>query len=221
MAAKKAVAKKSTTVGKTPARKSTAKKSTAKKSTTKKTTARKTTAKKATAVPRDTTAHDLSAALRNDEVPTDPRVLADFGFDRCFSGPDRAHLSMVYAALMIDLGVRPNELNKWLLAADGDGDGASVSSDNVSNSSSSTGGRRGLKRVGDRIRARFAARADRLRPGPHLAWFRDHQYVWDDADASGRARARAAARRMVKENIASLRKKVKKGERDEVFDWWS
>ncbi|KAK1995013.1 hypothetical protein LX36DRAFT_526670, partial [Colletotrichum falcatum] len=52
---------------------------------------------------RDTTAHALSAALRNDEIPTDPRVLADFGFDRCFSGPDRAHLSMVYAALMIEL----------------------------------------------------------------------------------------------------------------------
>ncbi|KAK2054651.1 hypothetical protein LY76DRAFT_465442, partial [Colletotrichum caudatum] len=52
---------------------------------------------------RNTTAHALSAALRNGEVPTDPRVLADFGFDRCFSGPDRAHLSMVYAAVMIDL----------------------------------------------------------------------------------------------------------------------
>ncbi|KAK1975451.1 hypothetical protein LZ30DRAFT_560595, partial [Colletotrichum cereale] len=52
---------------------------------------------------RNTTAHALSAALRNGEVPTDPGVLADFGFDRCFCGPDRAHLSKVYAALMIEL----------------------------------------------------------------------------------------------------------------------
>ncbi|CCF40124.1 hypothetical protein CH063_10779, partial [Colletotrichum higginsianum] len=52
---------------------------------------------------RNTTAHTLSADLRNGEVPTDPAVLADFGFDECFSAPDRARLSMVYHLLMVDL----------------------------------------------------------------------------------------------------------------------
>ncbi|KAK2029216.1 hypothetical protein LX32DRAFT_682670 [Colletotrichum zoysiae] len=227
MAARKPVAKPKT------ARKTVAKTTKAAKAAPKKNTAKTAKAKKNTAPPRaataaaaaaaapakDTTAHALSAALRSGEVPTDPSVLADFGFDRCFSGPDRAHLSMVYAALMIDLEVRPNELNKWL-AGDGRGGGGGG------------GGGGGLKRVGDRIRARFAAAAaaaDKpgggggrtLRPGPHLAWFRDHRYVWDDDDAAGRAKARAAAARMVKKKLAALRNKVKKGDRDEVFDWWS
>ncbi|KAK1585411.1 uncharacterized protein LY79DRAFT_671017 [Colletotrichum navitas] len=207
MAARKTVPK-ATTARKTVPQTKTARKTVPKPAGTKNPVAKRTTTARNTPA-RRTAAHALSAALRNDEVPTDPRVLAAFGFDRCFSGPDRAHLSMVYAALMVDLGVRPHELNKWLAGAgDGDGDGRGE-------------GEVGLKHVGERIRARFAAaKPGRLRPGPHLAWFRDHQYVWDD-DAPGRAKAEAAARRMINKNLAALRKKVKKGERDEVFDWWS
>ncbi|GKT47725.1 uncharacterized protein ColSpa_07906 [Colletotrichum spaethianum] len=138
---------------------------------------------------RDTTAHGLSAALRNDEIPTDPRVLADFGFDKCFSGIDRAHLSMVYSVLMVDFGVRPNELNKWKA--------------------------KGMKAVSDKIRAKFAAKKERVHELHHV-WFLENQYIWDESDVKGRAKASASARKMIKQKLA-LQKKKKK----DAFDWWS
>ncbi|GKT52889.1 hypothetical protein ColTof4_13138 [Colletotrichum tofieldiae] len=138
---------------------------------------------------RNTTAHGLSAALRNDEIPTDPLVLADFGFNKCFSGIDRAHLSMVYSALMVDLEVRPSELNKWKA--------------------------KGMQFVGDKIRAKFMAKKERIYK-LHLTWFLENQYIWDESDAKGRAKASAAARKMIKRSLA-LQKKNKR----EPFDWWS
>ncbi|KZL64176.1 hypothetical protein CI238_00514 [Colletotrichum incanum] len=140
-------------------------------------------------VGRDTTAHGLSTALRNDEIPTDPRVLADFGFDKCFSGIDRAHLSMVYSVLMVDLEVRPSELNKWKA--------------------------KGMKFVGNKIRVKFLAKKERVYK-LHLTWFLENQYVWDESDVKGRAKASTAARKMIKRNLA-LQKKKKK----DTFDWWS
>ncbi|KAK1486347.1 hypothetical protein CTAM01_12228 [Colletotrichum tamarilloi] len=119
-----------------------------------------------------TTAHDLLAAIQNDEIPTNAQVKADYGFSRCYITLDQSKLYNVYRTVLEDFEVKPEELHEWLHHEDG------------------------LKNVAAEIKAKFEVL---LGPDDYQGdykWFLENQYIWDPEDLVSEAKAARAAKEL-------------------------
>ncbi|KAI3555574.1 hypothetical protein CABS01_13241 [Colletotrichum abscissum] len=119
-----------------------------------------------------TTAHDLLAAIQDDEIPTNAQVKADYGFSRCYITLDQSKLYNVYRTVLEDFEVKPEELHEWLHHEDG------------------------LKNVAAEIKAKFEVLLGPEDYQGDYKWFLENQYIWDPEDLASEAKAARAAKEL-------------------------